>query len=97
MRVYCILHRNSICHLLRTSRDNFCPLPQSFRKAMDNIFMYSFEEYLLSLSYFQLKFGLQIMIVSVIITAKCWSRESAVQRAAFAPPPPHQEVINAIL
>ena len=53
------------------------------------LFMYIFEGYLLSLSYFQLKFGLQILIFSV--TAKCWRED------CFAPPPlSHQEVIDAI-
>ena len=37
MRFYHIWHKNSIRHLLRTSRDHFGPHPQSFRKEIDNI------------------------------------------------------------
>ena len=41
MRFYHILHKNSIGHLLRTSRDYFRPPPpQSFRKEMDNIYVH---------------------------------------------------------
>ena len=56
-----ILHSNNIGHLLKTSRGYFRPPPKkkSFRKEMDNshniyiyIFMYIFEKYLLSFSYF---------------------------------------------
>ena len=37
MRFYCILHKNSIDHLLKTSRDYYRPPPpQSFRKEIDN-------------------------------------------------------------
>ena len=35
MCFYHILHKNSIGHLLRASRDYFRPPPQSFRKEMD--------------------------------------------------------------
>ena len=51
MRFYHILHKNSIGHLLRTSQDYVRPPPQSLEKKW-TIFMYIFEEYLLSLSYF---------------------------------------------
>ena len=34
------LHKNSIDHLLRTSREYFRPPPQSFRKEMDNIYVH---------------------------------------------------------
>ena len=41
MRCYYILHKNSIGHLLRTSRDYVRPPPpQSFRKEMDNIYVH---------------------------------------------------------
>ena len=43
MRFYHILHKNSIGHLLRTSRDYMfapAPPPQSFRKEMDNIYVH---------------------------------------------------------
>ena len=39
MRFYHILHKNSIGHLLRTSRDYFRP-PPSIRKEMDNIYVH---------------------------------------------------------
>ena len=39
MRFYHILHKNSIGHLLRTSRVYVRP-PQSFRKEMDNIYVH---------------------------------------------------------
>ena len=53
-RFYYVLHKNSIGHLLRTSRDLFRPL-KIFRK--ENVlyilyFVYIFECYLLNLSYF---------------------------------------------
>ena len=51
MSFYHILHKNSIGHLLRTSQDYFRPPPQGLEKKW-TIFMYIFEEYLLSLSYF---------------------------------------------
>ena len=61
--------------------------------------MYIFKEYLLGLSYFQLKYGLKILILSLQLNV----RERAVQWAVFATPPPppapppsHQEVIIAI-
>ena len=50
MRFYHILHKNSIGHLLGASQDYFRP-PQGLEKKW-TIFMYIFEEYLLSLSYF---------------------------------------------
>ena len=50
MRFYHILHKNSIGHLLGASQDHFRP-PQGLEKKW-TIFMYIFEEYLLSLSYF---------------------------------------------
>ena len=38
---YHILHKNSIAHLLRTSRDSFRPPPKkSFRNEMDNTLFY---------------------------------------------------------
>ena len=41
MGFYHILHNNSLGHLLRTSRDSVRPPPpQSFRKEMDNIWLY---------------------------------------------------------
>ena len=43
--------------------------------------MYIFKNYLLSLLYFSLKFGLKILISAV--TAKCWK----LQKAGFGPPP----------
>ena len=91
MRFYHILHKNSIGHLLRTSQDYFRP-PQSLKKRWA-IFMYIFEEYLLSLSYFYLKFGIQILIFSD--TAKCW-REGCSEGWFWPPPLSHQEVIDAI-
>ena len=32
MRFYCILHRNSLGHLLRTSRDNIRPPPNVLKR-----------------------------------------------------------------
>ena len=48
---YHILHKNSIGHLLRTSQDYFRPPPKVLEKKW-TIFIYIFEEYLLSLSFF---------------------------------------------
>ena len=83
MRFYCILQRNSIGHLLRTSRDNFRPSPKkSFRKEMDNIYVYyrrAFVEFVVLLT----KSWLANYDFSV--TAKCW-REGG-SKACFAPPP----------
>ena len=41
-----ILENNVICHLLKTSRDNFCPPPPIFRnrQLIYDIFMYNFEK-----------------------------------------------------
>ena len=54
--------------------------------------MYIFEEYLLSLSYFKLKFGLQILIFSV--TAKCW--RDGCSEGCFSPPPPPPSIIGIV-
>ena len=44
MRFYHIWHKNSIRHLLRTSRDYFRSHPQSFRKYMNNIvYLFNFQ------------------------------------------------------
>ena len=70
MRFYHILHKNSIAwSLIEDLTGLFSAPPQGLEKKW-TIFMYIFEEYLLSLSYFLLKFGLQILIFSD--TAKCW-------------------------
>ena len=47
-----ILKKNSIGHLLRTSREYFRPPPPKVLEKKRTIFMYIFEEYLLNLSYF---------------------------------------------
>ena len=55
MRFYHILHEKSIVHLLKTSWVYFRPPPPKKKKGLEKkwtIFMYVFEEYLLSLSYF---------------------------------------------
>ena len=49
---YHILHEKSIGHLLKTSRDYFPPPKKKVLEKKWTIFMYIFEEYLLSLSYF---------------------------------------------
>ena len=54
--------------------------------------MYIFEEYLLSLSYFQLRFVLKILIYGVI--AKYW-REGC-SEVCFWSPLSHHEVIDVI-
>ena len=52
MRFYHILHKNSIGHLLGASQDYFRPPPPQGLEKKWTIFMYIFEVYLLSLSYF---------------------------------------------
>ena len=85
MPFYHILHKNSIGHLLRTSRDYFRPPPQSFRKEMDNMYVH-----------FR-----RVFVEFVVHLTKIWPTtidflalqlnvgERAVQKAAFAPPPLH--------
>ena len=82
MRFYHILHKNSIGHLLRTSRDYF-------RKEMDNIYVHFlrvFVEFVVLLT------KIWPTNIDFNVTATC-RREGY-----FWPPPPflHQEVIDAI-
>ena len=86
MCFYHILHKNSIRHLLRTSRDSFRPPPpkeNSFRKEMDTIILYLYVHFR----------GVSVVFVVswpkkyLFYRYSCNFGERAVQRTVFAPPP----------
>ena len=83
MRFNDILHKNSICHLLR---DYFCPPPQKkiLRKEMGNIYVHFrrvFVEFVVLLT------KIWPTNIDFSVTAKCW-RERELFRGLFLPPPP---------
>ena len=67
MRFYHIWHKNSIRHLLRTSRDYFWPHPQSFTKYMNII---------VNLLNFQVHFQ-RVFVEFVALLTKIWPKNIA--------------------
>ena len=67
MRFYHIWHKNSIRHLLRTSRDYFRPHPQSFTKYMNII---------VCLLNFQVHFQ-RVFVEFVALLTKIWPKNIA--------------------
>ena len=84
MRYYYIRHKNSIGHLLKTSRDYFRPPPpkKSFRIEMDNVYVHFrrvFVEFVVLLT------KIWSTNIDISVTAKYW-REGC-SDGCFAPPP----------
>ena len=91
MRFYYILHKNSIDHLLRTSRDYYRPPPPPPPKVLE-------KKWTLYLLYFYVHFR-KVFVEFVVLLTEIWPKnidfyryskmlERGLFRGLFLPPPP---------